>query len=66
MLTVVSQGYIWHHRSNATQQWLFHFMYGGVEGFFVRRWVVDFIIKQHVRTAWIPVTLCLIGKRVRE
>ena len=32
-----ARGYIFHHRSNATQQWLFHFMYGGFQGFFVNR-----------------------------
>merc|ERR1740130_1823034 len=45
-----ARGYIWHHRSNATQQWLFHFMYGGAQGF--RIWF---------RIAWVPFTFHFIG-----
>merc|ERR1712021_246213 len=37
-----ARGYVWHHRSNATQQWLFHFLYGGAGGFLFKRWVIDF------------------------
>ena len=55
------RGYIWHHRSNATQQWLFHFMYGGFGTFVVKRFMVDFLCKIWLRIAWLPVTIHIIG-----
>ena len=51
-----ARGYIWHHRSNATQQWLFHFMYGGFRGFILQRWVGDFAIRVWGRLIWLPVS----------
>ena len=56
-----ARGYIWHHRSNATQHWLFHFLYGGAGKFFVQRWVVDFGFRIWVRLAWLPFTVHFIG-----
>ncbi len=56
-----ARGYIWHHRSNATQQWLFHFMYGGPSKFFVQRVAVDFGIRIWARIAFIPFTFNLLG-----
>ena len=55
------RGYIWHHRSNATQQWLFHFMYGGFKNFFIKRYVIDYGLKTVARMFWFPVALGLIG-----
>ena len=49
-----ARGYIWHHRSNATQQWLFHFMYGGFKGFFFNRVVVDYGLRVWFRITWLP------------
>merc|ERR1712045_1101155 len=49
-----ARGYIFHHRSNATQQWLFHWLYGGFRGFFVQRWMVDFGLRVWFRIAWFP------------
>merc|ERR1712048_1194134 len=46
-----ARGYIWHHRSNATQQWLFHFLYGGFKGFFFNRVVVDYGLRVWFRIA---------------
>jgi len=46
-----ARGYIFHHRSNATQQWFFHFMYGGFQGFFVNRVIVDYGLKVWTRIA---------------
>ena len=56
-----ARGYIWHHRSNATQQWLFHFMYGGAKGFFFDRWVMDFGVRVWMRIAFVPFTFHFIG-----
>ena len=62
-----ARGYIWHHRSNATQQWLFHFMYGGPYNFFVKRYMFHFVGRIWVRLAWVPVTFWMtasfIGQR---
>ena len=55
------RGYIWHHRSNSTQQWMFHFMFGGVEGFVFKRVIVDFGMKYWGRMLWVPVTVHTIG-----
>ena len=52
-----ARGYIWHHRSNATQQWLFHFMYGGANRFLLQRYIVDYGIKIWGRLAFIPFTI---------
>ena len=52
-----ARGQIWHHRSNATQQWLFHFMYGGVQGFFVNRIVVDYGMRVWMRIAFTLVAM---------
>ena len=60
------RGYIWHHRSNATQQWLFHFLYGGAGKFFVQRWVVDFGFRIWVRLAWLPFTVHFIGSMLGQ
>jgi len=56
-----ARGYIVHHRSNATQQWLFHFMYGGVNKFIVQRFVVDFGFKVWVRLGFVPFVFHTIG-----
>ena len=56
-----ARGYIWHHRSNATQQWLFHFLYGGFKGFFFNRVVVDYGLRVWFRIAWFPVGFHFIG-----
>ena len=56
-----TRGYIFHHRSNATQQWLFHWLYGGVKGFFIQRWVVDFGLRVWFRIAWFPASFHFIG-----
>ena len=56
-----ARGYIWHHRSNATQQWLFHWLYGGVKGFFIQRWVVDFGLRVWCRIAFLPLSFHFIG-----
>ena len=55
------RGYIWHHRSNATQQWLFHFLYGGFKGFFLKRFLMDFCFRVWVRIAWLPFTIHFVG-----
>ena len=60
------RGYIWHHRSNATQQWLFHFLYGGANKFFLQRWVVDFGVKIWLRLAWLPFTIHAIGSVIGQ
>ena len=59
--TAFARGYIWHHRSNATQQWLFHFMYGGANKFVLKRFVVDVVFKLWARIIWLPVTIHFIG-----
>ena len=51
-----TRGQIIHHRSNATQQWLFHFLYGGVKGFFIDRVLVDYSFRIWIRMAWVPFT----------
>ena len=56
-----TRGYIWHHRSNATQQWLYHFMYGGVSNFIFKRYVLDFGIKSMGRIAFPPSAFYLVG-----
>mmetsp|Transcript_19108 Transcript_19108/g.21444 ORF Transcript_19108/g.21444 Transcript_19108/m.21444 type:complete len:126 (+) Transcript_19108:38-415(+) len=56
-----ARGYIWHHRSNATQQWLFHFMYGGIDGFIVKRYIIDHSIKTMGRLFFLPIALCFVG-----
>ena len=56
-----ARGYVWHHRSNATQQWLFHFLYGGVGGYGFKRYVIDFGCRIWLRMIWIPATLHTIG-----
>ena len=55
------RGIIWHHRSNATQQWLFHFLYGGVNGFIIKRFIVDFGLRVWFRIAWLPISFHFIG-----
>ena len=59
--TGYARGYIWHHRSNATQQWLFHFMYGGAGKFLVQRYIVDYGCKIWMRIAFVPCTFHFIG-----
>ena len=61
-----ARGYIWHHRSNATQQWLFHFLYGGANQFFLKRFVVDFGCKIWLRIAWLPFTIHAIGSVIGQ
>ena len=56
-----ARGYIWHHRSNATQQWLFHFMYGGFGKHIVQRVVVDYGVRIWGRIAFIPFTFHTLG-----
>ena len=56
-----ARGYIWHHRSNATQQWLFHFLYGGASGFFFKRYVVDYGVKVVGRVMFLPFALYMTG-----
>ena len=56
-----ARGYIFHHRSNVTQQWLFHFLYGGVKGFFINRWFVDFGLRVWCRIAFLPASIHFIG-----
>ena len=56
-----ARGYIHHHRSNATQQWLFHFLYGGAGKFFFQRFIVDFGLRIWGRMLIIPFTLHTIG-----
>ena len=62
-----TRGQIIHHRSNATQQWLFHFLYGGAKGFFIDRWVVDFGMRVWVRMGGVPfvfhLTFSFLGQR---
>ena len=62
-----ARGYIWHHRSNATQQWLFHFMYGGAKGFFFQRYIVDYGVRVWGRVAWLPISfhfiMSMLGQR---
>mmetsp|Transcript_2273 Transcript_2273/g.1592 ORF Transcript_2273/g.1592 Transcript_2273/m.1592 type:complete len:108 (+) Transcript_2273:71-394(+) len=60
------RGYIWHHRSNATQQWLFHFLYGGVKGFFIQRWIIDFGFRVWGRIAFIPFAFHTIGSFIGQ
>ena len=55
------RGYIWHHRSNATQQWLFHFMYGGFENFIIKRYFIDHGIKTMGRIFFLPAAFYFIG-----
>ena len=56
--TSYSRGQIWHHRSNATQQYLFHFLYGGFKGFYFNRVMVDFGLRvwgaHHVVPGLVP------------
>ena len=51
-----TRGYIWHHRSNATQQWLFHMLYGGFGKYFGKRYVYDYMYRTFFRIAFIPTT----------
>ncbi len=55
------RGYIWHHRSNATQQWLFHFLYGGAGNFFFKRYIVDYCIKVVGRVMFLPFAFYMTG-----
>ena len=55
------RGYIFHHRSNATQQWFFHHLYGGFTNFYLKRYVVDNWVKKWGRIAFLPFTLHLFG-----
>ena len=55
------RGYIWHVRSNATQQWLFHFLYGGFQHHFIKRNVVDYWIKVMARVALLPTVIYYTG-----
>ena len=59
--TSYSRGQIWHHRSNATQQYLFHFLYGGFKGFYFNRVMVDFGLRVWVRIMWFPASFHFIG-----
>ena len=52
--TGYARGYIWHHRSNATQQWFFHFLYGGFQNFYGKRYFVDYLGRTWFRIAFIP------------
>ena len=56
-----TRGYIWHHRSNATQQWLYHFLYGGASKFFFKRYFVDYGIKVMGRIFFLPTVVYLTG-----
>ena len=62
-----ARGYILHHRSNATQQWLFHFMFGGANKFLLQRYVVDHGVRVWGRLAFLPFiihfTLSCLGQR---
>ena len=55
------RGGIWHYRSNATQQWLFHFLYGGFNKFIIQRFFVNFLFKKWLRILWFPFTVLTIG-----
>ena len=55
------RGYIFHHRSNATQQWFYHFLFGGFRGFFVQRVVFDYGLRVWFRIVWIPATFHFVG-----
>ena len=55
------RGYVLHHRSNATQQWFFHFMYGGFQGFFVNRVAVDYGMRVWGRIVLPAATFHFIG-----
>jgi hypothetical protein len=48
------KGAIIHSRSNANQQFNFHYMYGGVKKFFVDRWLVGSIYRNGFRIMWFP------------
>lgn len=61
-----ARGYIWHHRSNATQQWLFHFLYGGAGKFFIQRYVMDYGVRIWGRIAFLPFTFHLIGSFIGQ
>ena len=56
-----SRGTIFHHRSNATQQWFYHFLFGGFKGFFVQRVVFDYGMRVWFRIAWVPATFHFVG-----
>ena len=60
------RGYIWHHRSNATQQWLFHWMYGGPGKFMFQRFVMDFGVRIWARIIWFPATFHMIGSFIGQ
>ena len=60
------RGAIWHHRSNATQQWLFHFLYGGFNEFYIKRFFINYIYKKWIRLTWFPVTCLLIGSFIGQ
>ena len=59
--TGYARGYIMHHRSNATQQWLFHFMYGGAQGYFVNRFLIDYGMRVWMRIAFPATAFHFIG-----
>ena len=61
-----ARGYIWHVRSNATQQWLYQFMYGGFNKFIIQRYFVDHSVKVMARVFFLPLAICFIGSCLGE
>ena len=64
--TGYTRGYVWHHRSNATQEWLFHFLYGGPSKFIGQRVFVDFGCRIWGRMIFLPVVLHMLGSFVGQ